>query len=227
MILKANLHLHTADGKKERREHIRYNIYEAIDCAQELGFKVLAITCHQKAAFKKEMDLYAQKQGILLIPGIEAKIERRHTVILNCLEDVEKIKTFNELRYYKKEHPEIFILAPHPFFPLGHSLKNKLEKNIDIFDAIEHSWYWAKKINYNKRAKEIAQKYNKPYMGTSDTHFLNYLNTTFCLIESEDITIENILKSLKNKNFENKSLPLTFWQMFKVGCQLFINHFKW
>ena len=48
---KANLHFHSAEDPKER--HITYNVYEGIDYAKELGFKVIGLTCHEKFVYEK------------------------------------------------------------------------------------------------------------------------------------------------------------------------------
>jgi len=216
MLFKINLHFHTSEDPEH---NIDYTIYQGIDYAKKLGFDVLALTCHKKFVYQEKMGLYAQKQGILLIPGIEAKIEKRHVVVLNCDKKIEQIRTFNQLRDYKKTNQKIFILAPHPFFPRLYCLRKKLIKNMDVFDAIEYNWYWHKYIDFNKKAKKTAQKYNKPYVATSDTHFLSYLNKSYCLIDAETIEIDSIFKAIKQKKYKNKSFSLTWWEVLKTRYQ--------
>ncbi len=88
MILKTNLHFHAANDEKV----IQYDIFQGIDYAKKQGFDVLAYTSHDKFLFKPEFSAYAEKKGLLLIPGIEIKIKRKHIVILNCDKKAEEIK---------------------------------------------------------------------------------------------------------------------------------------
>lgn len=215
MLLKTNLHLHTADDPKDK---ISYSIYQAIDHAQKKGFNVLALTCHKKYAYKKEYADYATTKNILLIPGIEASIEKRDVLILNCDKNIEKIKTFPELKLYKKNNPQIFIIAPHPFVPYlpPKSLGKKLLENIDLFDAIEITVFSNSLFNFNKKAVKIAEKYHKPFIATSDTHFLKGLDYGFSLIEiptpqekiPPDLNIKIIFSAIQGKKFKNKTTPL-------------------
>lgn len=217
MILKTNLHLHTAD---DTEDGLSYSTFQAIDEAEKLNMNVLALTCHRKFVYKKEYELYAEQKGILLIKGIEAKIEKKHVVILNlptgkagCNKEVEKIRTFEELKNYKKQNPQIFILAPHPFVWSAKSLGKKLIRHIDIFDAIELSIFSNMFFNFNKKAGKIARKHNKPTVATSDTHDLNNLKRGFCIIETEERTPEAIFKAIKEKKIKNKIIAMSLLKM--------------
>ncbi len=221
MIFKANLHLHTSEDPKD--SGIKYNIYQAIDEAKKFNFNILALTCHEKFVFQEKMGVYAKKKGMLLIPGIEKKINRKEVVILNCQKDIENIQTFSQLREYKRKNPDVFVLAPHPYFPSTKTLGRSLEKNIDIFDAIEFSWFWHPKLNFNKKAKEIAKRYNKPYLATSDTHILKYLDISYALIEADRLEAKEIFKAIREKKIKNKSQSLSLLEMIKI---LFIYEFK-
>ncbi len=214
MKLKTNLHFHTAD---DPNHEIEYSFYQAIDKTSALGFSVLALTCHNYFAWSKKYAEYAEEKGILLIPGIEIGINRgkvskegRHLIILGCDKDVEKIQTFDDVRKYKKKHPEIFILAPHPFFYGSFSLKDALEKNIDIIDAIEQSWFYSKWFNKNKEAEKMAKKYNLPYISTSDTHFFNFIDRHYATITTKEQTQEAVFESMRKKQFKNTTSPQNF-----------------
>ena len=207
MRLKTNLHFHTADDPDHK---IEYSLKEAIDYSASVGFNVLALTCHNYFAWNKNYADYAREKGILLIPGAEMGIERGkvskegfHLLILGCHEDVENIQTFDDVREYKKKYPEVFVIAPHPFFPGNFSLKEELEKNIDIVDAIEESWFYSKWFNRNKKAKKIAERYNLPYISTSDTHFLNFMNQHFATIKTTEHTKEAVFEAIRQKDFTN------------------------
>lgn len=211
MILKTNLHFHASNDEKSAR----YDIYKGIDCAKNYGFDVLAYTPHRKFLFRKEYSDYAQSKGILLIPGIEMEIKRKHIVVLNCDKEIESVKIFPELANYKNKNPRVLILAPHPYVFSPKSLKSKLLENIDLFDAIEMTIFSNKLFNFNKKAQKIAEKHNKPFIATSDTHFLKILERGYALIDAKEKTAESIIIAIKNKNFQNKMDSLNPFEMLK------------
>lgn len=219
MKLKANLHFHTDDDPCD--SHIKYNFYEGIDAAAKLGFEVIALTCHQKLVYPDAYQVYAEKNGILLIPGVERNIEKRHVVILNPTPEIERVSNFPALKEYKKNHPECLILAPHPYFYGFFSLKNKLEENIELFDAVEFSWFYSKWFNRNKKGEVVAKKHNLPWLATSDTHFLETLDKSYAVLEVKEKTVAAVLEAVRNKKFTNISSPRKFfremvWSIIKI-----------
>ncbi|MDI6821222.1 MAG: PHP domain-containing protein [Patescibacteria group bacterium] len=210
MKFKTNLHFHTNDDPRDKG--IKHSFYEGIDKAKKLGFEIIALACHQKLINLPEYHNYAAKNNILLINGIERAIEKKHVVILNADQESETINTFAELEKYKKQHPEIFILAAHPFFYGNYSLKEKLEPNIKIFDAIELSWFYSKKFNRNLKGELIAKKYNLPFIASSDTHDLWGLNYDYAIIEAETKNITSVFKAIREKKFQNITRPKKLWR---------------
>lgn len=221
--LKTNFHFHTSGDPLDR---IEYSLKEGIDHASRLNFNVLAVTCHNHFAWTSEYAEYAKNKGILLIAGVELNIgekvkfgikgekKGKHVLVLNAGKDVKNLHTFSELEEYKKRNPDIFIIAPHPYFYGHFSLKNYLEKYIHLFDAIEHSWFYSKYFfNRNKKAIEIAKKYNLPLISTSDTHYFfnNHMDRNYVLIESEQ-NIVSIFKAIKSGKFENVTSPSKFFR---------------
>lgn len=208
MLLKTNLHFHTNDDPTHR---IDYSAEEGIDRASKLGFDVIALTCHGKVTFKEQYRSYASSKGILLISGIEINISEdgkdgRHLLILNCGNSAERIKTFKDLEQYRKEHPDIFVIAPHPFFPSlrgKQSLLEYTEKYLHLFDALEHSWFYSKTINRNIPAEKISKKMAIPLVATSDTHFFDFLDTDYCLINAEELSAGSLFKAIKKGAFKN------------------------
>ena len=223
MMLKASLHIHTIEDKVEGHL-IQYNIYELIDWAEQLGFKVLGLTCHKKLVYEEAYVDYAASKGILLLLGVELqmkkKIKRNDLIILNVAPEeaaaVERINSFEKLADYKKEHREIFILAPHPLaarlFSMG---KKKLIKNIELFDSVEHCWCYSRRLlNSNKKTQKITEKFNKPLVATSDAHFLKYFNTDYILIESDKLDPASVFAAIKRGAFTNVTRPKKFYQLF-------------
>lgn len=210
MQLKANVHMHTSD---DPADVVSYSIYEAIDRASELGFDVLAITCHGKVAWTESYAQYAQERGILLISGIELSISKglgkpgKHVLLLGAIPQAESVRTFAELRAYRVAHPESLIIAPHPYFYGNFSLHDELEQHIDVFDAIEHSWFYGGPFNRNVHAREIAERYRKPFIATSDTHMLDHLEQNFSILEVAEKSEQDVLNAIRSGSFSIQTRP--------------------
>ncbi|HBC85813.1 MAG TPA: hypothetical protein DCZ94_02540 [Lentisphaeria bacterium] len=219
-MLKADFHIHTNEDK---RDLITYCAKDIIDFASEKKFKVLALTNHDIFTYTPELVEYAGAKGILLVPGIEATIEGKHVVILNPQQDVESVKTFEALKEYRKKHPEIFVIAPHPYYPhlRKYSLQSLLLKNIDLFDGIEYCHYYTRVFDrFNTMAKKVAARYGKPLVGTSDSHHLFQLDKTYSMVDSEK-NIDSIISALKNNKVKIVSRPLSFFIYSKAVVFIF------
>lgn len=210
-MLKASLHIHIQGDPKD---YIRHTGFELIDRAHKLGYEVLAITCHRRVVMTPELQAYAEERNILLIPGVELECKEGDVVILNAPPEIELLDTLDELRGYKMAHPEILIMAPHPFFPGPKTcLQKKLHKYIDVFDAIEHCWMYSSLLDFNKKAEQTAKKHNLPLIATSDIHILDQINGNHVLIDA-DKNIESILEALRRNQFKSVAQPKGTFQMF-------------
>ena len=218
MKLKASLHLHTKEDLSDGRV-IDYDIFRLIDEAKNFKFQVLALTCHKTLANRPEFVAYAKQQGILLIGGIELELSegkrRPHVVVLNPDVRITKVTNLKELKKYKQDHPEIFVLAAHPNAGGPWSLGLKLlSDNWDVFDAVEHTWFYSFLLNSNRQVVRLALARKKPVIATSDLHVLKYLDTDYTIIDSPDLELSSILKSLKNGRVKNITTPKNLVKMF-------------
>ncbi len=222
MLLKVNFHMHTREDPIDK---VPYTIYEAVDCAAKNNFDVLALTSHRRFICKNEYVDYAAQKGILLVPGVEAMIEKKEVIILNCDESINEIKTFNGLKVYREKNPDIFVFAPHPFVFHKKSLGRKLLENINLFDAVELSVFSNCIFNFNKKASEVAKKHNKPLMATSDTHFLEDIRRGYILADAKEKTAAAVFEAIKNKNFENRLNSMGVWSMLEFRAKAGIRKF--
>jgi predicted metal-dependent phosphoesterase TrpH len=210
MQLKTNLHFHSGDDPVDS---ITYSLYEGIDHAAALGFEVLASTPHTRCLATSEHVAYAAEKDILLIPGIEADIydgastKRNHVLILNCDRSADTVRSFEDLARYKHEHPESFIIAPHPYFYGTFSLGTLLDQHLTLFDAIELSWFYTRWFDRNADAALLALLHDLPYIATSDTHFFNFMNTNYATLDVEQKTTEQVFQALREHRFENTTSP--------------------
>jgi predicted metal-dependent phosphoesterase TrpH len=208
--LKADLHLHTAEDPLDR---IRYTAKELISKAADESFDVLSITNHQIMTFSPELFSYAQERGILLIPGVEVTVERRHVLLLNP-PPVKLCSDFSHLS--KLRRPETLIVAPHPYFPGTYSLNGRLLKHRGLFDALEYCHFYSPRINFNQKAIEVCQSHGFPLIGNSDAHFLSQFGTTYSLIYAEK-NLESIFTAIREYRVEVVTRPLTPFEMGSIA----------
>jgi len=212
--LKADLHLHTAEDPVDR---VGYTAKELIAKAADEGFDVISITNHQQMTFSQDLFFYAKERGILLIPGMEMTIQRRHVLVLNpsSLKACSDFFSLSKLR-----RPETLIIAPHPYFPGTTSLNGCLLKHLDLFDALEYSHFYSPLINFNQKAGEISQSFGLPLVGTSDAHLLSQLGNTYSLIYAET-NMEAVFAAIRQNMVKVISRPLKHLEMGLIAARLF------
>ncbi len=211
-MLKADFHIHTKEDPFDYH-YIPYTAKDLIRHAAKKGFKVLSITNHHSIYFNREIESFAKKKGILLIPGAEPRIKGKDVVLINITKnDLRKIKTLDDL---EKMKDSALIIAPHPFFLKGECLKGKVIEYIDSFHAIEYSHFYTnlfitpffRFLNGNVRAKRIAKKYKKALVGTSDAHRLYEFGKTYTLVDSAKKR-DDVIDAVKRNKVRLVSRPM-------------------
>lgn len=210
--LKVDFHVHTGEDPKDL--YIKYSAEQLLDKAAEYEFDVICIANHKAVLYTEELRKYAEERGILLIPGMEAYVEKKHVLIINCQPKEYPPLNFENLRTCVGE--DALIIAAHPFYPRKYCLQEKVEEHIELFDAIEYAYLHFRLLNFNKKAVALAQKYDLPLVGTSDTHEIQQLNTTYSLVEAEK-TIPSIIEAVRNKRIHIVTKPLSTVNLFKKG----------
>lgn len=215
MGLKADLHLHTREGEG----FIGYDARALIDRAARAGFQVLSITNHDVITFSEDLQRYARERGLLLIPGVEATIEGKHVLLYNVDVPPARIRTFADLRRLKR--PEWLVVAAHPFFPGPVCLRERLREELDLFDAIEFSHFYTRRMNLNRPAVRLAREVGLPLLGTSDSHLARQFGTTYSFIEGK-MTVASVLAAIKMGQVAVVSRPLTPVEWVAIGARLFV-----
>ena len=204
-------------------DDIKYSAKELIDYTAKLGFDVLAITNHHKIHYNKDLNDYAKKKNILLIPGVETHINGKEVLLLNTRKP-DNLKDYSDLERLRKEN--VIVIAPHAFYPPKQCLKEKLIKNIKYFDAIEYCHYYLPFFNkYNKKAVRTAKKYNKTIIGSSDCHSLFQVNHTYSLIDA-DKDIDSVLEAIRKGKIEIKTKFLPNVYLLNIFSKLILNGIK-
>src|SRR5947207_944197 len=195
--IKIDLHIHTHDDPKDV---VDYSAHQLLERAHNLGFGVLAITLHDAVFDRPEVFADAARMGILLIPAAEMRLEGADVILLNVTADeVETLRSLDDLAALRaKRGPSLFTIAPHPFYILGGSIGEKLIEKIDCFDAIELCHFWSRFFNPNRRAAEVAERFGKPLIATSDAHQLHAFGANDTSIpRPADLTVECVINALR------------------------------
>jgi len=211
--LKIDLHTHSADDPEEL---IQYTSCELIDRAHLLGFDAISITNHNALLFPEHLRDYAGERGIVLIPGAEINVRGKHVLILNADERIVQARTFKDLRRLRT--PAHMIVAPHPYFPDLSSLLWQLRKNIDVFDAIEFSWFYHSAINFNMFAVKTAARHGLPLLCSSDCHHLEKFGSAYSLVDAEK-NAEAIIEAVKAGRVEIAANPLKLIELGKHSVE--------
>jgi predicted metal-dependent phosphoesterase TrpH len=213
--LKADFHMHTRDCVYDG---VKHSTCQLIDRAAKLQFKVLAVTNHCYVIYSDCWREYAEERGILLLPGVEANIERRHVLIINADQDANRLRSFADLAAYRRSH-NVLIIAPHPFYPGFICLRKKLLEHLELFDAVEYNSFYLKTWNPNLAAQKFAEEYHLPLLGGSDTHHLSQLGNTHSMIQSE-LSLDSIFQAVRAGKVRVVTQPMRTLSAVRLLTQL-------
>jgi predicted metal-dependent phosphoesterase TrpH len=205
--LKAELHAHCSLDPVDYRI-CSQSPEQLISHAAKLGYGVLAITCHNKDIWTESLSRYARNLGIVLIPGMEVIAERmRHILVYNFSTGYKNLDTLDKIR--NRSRHDTLVIAPHPFFPGPACLRESLEINPDVFDAIEYAGFHIRGINFNRRSVDFCKKTGKPLVGCGDIHYLWQMDRTFTWIYSEP-DILSVINAIKQGLVRIQTSPLSW-----------------
>ena len=222
--IKADLHIHTLDDPKDALD---YSAHELLERARALGFRVLAITLHDAVFDRPEVFADAAGMGILLIPAAEMRLEGADVILLNVsAEEVSSLSTLDDLAVLRaRRGPSLFTIAPHPFYVLGGSIGKKLIERIDCFDAIELCHFWGRFFNPNRRAVEVAGRFGKPLIATSDAHQLHAFGANYTsMLHPGELTVENVINALRSGPLRITNPPCSFIDLMSTIYFVFVVH---
>ena len=223
-LIKLDFHIHTLDDPKDKLD---YSAHELLARARRLGFSALAITLHDEVFNRPKVFADAQRLGILLIPAAEMRIQGADIILLNVAPaELEGVKDFDDIRKLRARRGQtLFTIAPHPFYVLGGSIGKRLIDEIDCFDAIELCHFHKGFFNPNRRAIQVAERFGKPLIATSDAHQLNAFGHHYTIIPKPSVlTPESIFAELRAGRGQLNSPAATFREIFSTFYFVFIEH---
>lgn len=222
--IKVDLHIHTLDDPKDALD---YSAHELLERAAALGFRVLAITLHDAVFDRADVFADAARMGILLISAAEMRLEGADVILLNVTAaEVETLRTLDDLAALRaRRGASLFTIAPHPFYVLGGSIGEKLVEKIDCFDAIELCHFWGRFFNPNRRAVEVAERFRKPLIATSDAHQLHAFGANYTSIpRPADLTVESVINALRTGPLRTTNPRCSFIDLISTIYFVFVAH---
>ena len=184
---------------------------EMVDAALKRGVDCLAITDHGEIEGAMEAIDYAVGKPILIIPGIEVKTKEGDVLGLNLKEKIGNGLSAKETIEKIKKLGGTAIL-PHPF-AFFYPFRVKIEDFIEITDGIEvlNASVFG---SGNKKALELAKKYNLPFTAGSDAHFPNFVGRVFLEIPGKNLSPQEVLKKIKEKGGKLGGKEANFFEKF-------------
>jgi predicted metal-dependent phosphoesterase TrpH len=222
--IKVDLHIHTLDDPLDALD---YSAHELLERARTLGFRVLAITLHDAVFDRAEVFADAASMGILLIPAAEMRLEGADVILLNVsAEEIATLRTLDDLAELRAQRgPSLFTIAPHPFYVLGGSIGEKLLERIDLFDAIELCHFWGRFFNPNRRAVEVAERFSKPLIATSDAHQLHAFGSNYTSIpRPAELTVDAVIEALRRGPLRLTNPPCSLIDLISTIYFVFVVH---
>jgi predicted metal-dependent phosphoesterase TrpH len=207
--LKAEMHAHCNLDPDDYRM-CSFTPQQLIFEGARLGFEVLSITCHNIDIWTDSLADYASSLGVILIPGMEVSAERtRHILTYNFNTAPENLDTIPKIR--ARSRTDTLVIAPHPYFPGSTCLGSLLEKNLDVFDAIECSGFHVPGLNFNRKGWRLTAKAHKPMVAFGDVHHLWQLGRTFTWIYAEP-DAQSVLQAVKEGFVRMELSPLSWFE---------------
>lgn len=204
-MIKTELHAHTA---LDPADFIPHSTRDLIDRAAALGYGAVAVTLHDRYYDPADDAEYARARGVVLIPGIERTIERRHVLLLNFPAECAAVQSFEAVRALKARHPRGLVVAPHAFYPIPSAMYSCLDRFGDLIDAVEVNSMFTRWLDFNSPAIRWAREHGKPVVGNTDLHVLEQLGTTYTLVEA-DAEADAICEAIRAGRVQVRSSALS------------------
>ena len=193
---------------------IDHSAHQLIDRAAELGFNALALTLHDCDLRDPTLVAYAHERGIVLVPGVERTVEGCHVLLLNFAERTDHVRTFDDLAELRRTGNGV-VIAAHPYFPDTTCLRSRLDRHVDLFDAVEWSYFWTPGLNFNAKAARFAAKHGKPLVANSDLHDLRQMGRTYSLV-SADRDPDSICAAIREGRVSIQTSPVPKLELARV-----------
>jgi len=215
--------MHTTESKGTRiNMESSISSKTAVDILKKKNIRVAAITDHDNTRAYPKIKNYAEKNGIILINGIEVTTRDGEIIGLNVEPGIEK--EFNrkisvlEVKDIVLDH-DGEILIPHPFDMRGKGIGKKIKDVKGIVEVFNPGNVLGFE---DKFAKITAKKLGLPMIASSDAHWPEMLDRGVTVIDSEP-DINSIFKSIKKGKVRFENCEYLNWNEIRNWSLMRIN----
>lgn len=215
MELRAQLHMHTVESKGTRVSlHSNIHPKTAIDVLKKKNIRVAAITDHDNTRAYSMIKDYAEKNGIILINGIEITTRDGEIIGLNVKPGIERelnkrmsvFEARDTILDYNGE-----VLIPHPFDVVGNGIGKKIKEIKGIVEVFNPGNLFGFE---DKFARIVAEKLKLPIIASSDAHYTKMIDRGITVVDSEP-DIDSIFKSIKKGKVRFENCKYITWEEIK------------
>lgn len=187
---------------------------ELIAAARRRGLQGLAITDHNTC---EAMDYLSRKglirpdglpvDGFLVVPGVEVSTREGHLLCLGIT--LPNMKGEPALEVCREIHERGGIAIPaHPYDYFRAGIRESVLQTLE-FDAVE-VYNAATTFQYcNRKAHTYAKTHGFPMTSGSDAHHEASIGTAYTILETEELTLENVLRQILQPGNRLVRNPLT------------------
>ena len=215
-MIKVELHAHTSDDPGDRIPH---DTAALVATAAREGYGAVAVTLHNRWFDPAPFAELSARHGVLLMSGIERTIDRRHLLLINAPAAAARVGSFDEVRALRREAPQMLVVAPHPFYPIGSALGPRMDSIVDLVDALEVNAMFTRSLDFNTRARAWAARHGKSLVGNTDLHRLDQIGTTWSEVDAPQ-DADAICAAIREGRVVVRSRPLSWpravWTMVRM-----------
>ena len=182
--MKLDLHVHS------RRSYDSLATPRAIlRTAKKVGLEGLAITDHNTIAGALDVSKENSDKEFLVIVGAEIKTDMGDMIGLFLTDEIKSRRSIEVVEEIERQGG--LAVLPHPF--RGQRFDDELVSKVGLIEAYNSRESEAS----NSRALELARKWDKPFVGGSDAHFLSEIGLCKVIVGSGDLRKELVSKNTK------------------------------
>jgi len=191
-MLKVDLHVHTIYSGDAL-----IGPEEAVLWAKKAGLDGLAITDHDTLRGAERARPVAEREGVVLIPGVEVESRGGHILALGVSEPPEPGGSLAEVLEAVEDQGGVSVLA-HPFnllAPRGWSYRELVRLDaVEVVNASQILFPISRRL-----AVRLAEALGKPMVAGSDAHLPEAVGKAFTIFEAcgdEDDLLEALRKGM-------------------------------